>query len=108
MFSSCWPFAIALLVQPGSPGTETGWRGKLTRDMAPQVHSSRRKVLSNGGPSNGTQSDEQYTDIVQCPLKGREIGLIPGRLVVDLFPNGTARMVFIAHTGGGNETPLTA
>jgi hypothetical protein len=32
---------------------------------------------------------------------------IPGRLVVDLFPNGTVRIVFIAGIGGGNETPLT-
>jgi hypothetical protein len=36
------------------------------------------------------------------------IALIPGRVTVDLFPNGTMRMVFIAHSGGGDETPLTA
>ena len=33
---------------------------------------------------------------------------IPGRLLSDLHPEGTVRMVFIAHTGGGNEAPLTA
>jgi hypothetical protein len=33
---------------------------------------------------------------------------IPGKLLADLHPNGTVRMVFIAHTGGGNEAPLTA
>jgi len=33
---------------------------------------------------------------------------IKGRLIVDLHPVGTVRMVFIAHTGGGNEAPLTA
>jgi hypothetical protein len=32
---------------------------------------------------------------------------ITGRLLADLHPNGTVRMVFIAHTGGGNEAPLT-
>jgi hypothetical protein len=33
---------------------------------------------------------------------------ITGRLLADLHPNGTVRLVFIAHTGGGNEAPLTA
>jgi hypothetical protein len=33
---------------------------------------------------------------------------IPGKLLVDLHPNGTVRMVFIASAGGGNETPFTA
>jgi hypothetical protein len=33
---------------------------------------------------------------------------ITGRLLADLHPNGTVRMVFIAHTGGGNECPITA
>src|SRR6267143_419037 len=33
---------------------------------------------------------------------------IKGRLVADLHPNGTVRMVFIAQTGGGNECPITA
>ena len=28
---------------------------------------------------------------------------ITGKLLADLHPNGTVRMVFIAHTGGGNE-----
>jgi hypothetical protein len=32
---------------------------------------------------------------------------IIGRLLADLHPNGTVRIVFIAHTGGGNEAPLT-
>jgi hypothetical protein len=33
---------------------------------------------------------------------------IPGRLIVDLFPNGTVRMVFLPHAGDGNASPLTA
>jgi hypothetical protein len=35
---------------------------------------------------------------------------IPGRLIVDLFPDGTVRMVFLPHTGAGdgNASPLTA
>jgi hypothetical protein len=33
---------------------------------------------------------------------------IPGRLLADLHPNGTVRIVFIAGDGGGNETPFTA
>jgi hypothetical protein len=33
---------------------------------------------------------------------------ITGKLLADLHPNGTVRMVFIAHTGGGNEAPITA
>jgi hypothetical protein len=32
---------------------------------------------------------------------------IAGKLLAELHPNGTVRMVFIAHTGGGNEAPLT-
>jgi hypothetical protein len=32
---------------------------------------------------------------------------IPGRFIVDLYPNGTVRMAFIATVGGGNEMPLT-
>ena len=33
---------------------------------------------------------------------------IAGWLLADLHPNGTVRAVFIAHTGGGNESPITA
>jgi hypothetical protein len=33
---------------------------------------------------------------------------IPGRLLADLHPNGTVRIVFIATNGGGNGTPFTA
>ena len=33
---------------------------------------------------------------------------ITGKLLADLHPIGTVRMVFIAHAGGGNEAPLTA
>ena len=33
---------------------------------------------------------------------------ITGTLLADLHPNGTVRMVFIAHTGSGNECPITA
>ncbi len=33
---------------------------------------------------------------------------ITGTLLADLHPNGTVRLVFIAHTGGGNEAPITA
>jgi hypothetical protein len=33
---------------------------------------------------------------------------ISGRLIVDLFPDGTVRMVFLPHTGDGNASPLTA
>jgi hypothetical protein len=32
---------------------------------------------------------------------------ITGRLLADMNPDGTVRTVFIAHTGGGNEAPLT-
>jgi hypothetical protein len=33
---------------------------------------------------------------------------INGMLIVDLHPAGTVRIVFIAHTGGGYESPITA
>ena len=33
---------------------------------------------------------------------------VTGTLLADLQPNGTVRVVFIAHTGGGNECPITA
>jgi hypothetical protein len=33
---------------------------------------------------------------------------IPGRLIVDLFPDGMVRIVFLASIGGENEIPLTA
>ena len=33
---------------------------------------------------------------------------ITGNLNVDLHPAGTVRTVFIAHTGGGYECPITA
>jgi hypothetical protein len=32
---------------------------------------------------------------------------ITGKLLAELHPNGTVQIVFIAHTGGGNEAPLT-
>ena len=33
---------------------------------------------------------------------------LSGRLLADLHPHGTVRIVFIANDGGGNETPFTA
>ena len=33
---------------------------------------------------------------------------IPGRLIVDLFPDGMVRIVFLPSSGVGNEIPLTA
>jgi hypothetical protein len=33
---------------------------------------------------------------------------IPGGLIVDMFPDGTVRVVFLADIGGGNESPVTA
>ena len=36
------------------------------------------------------------------------MGKIKGRLLADLHPNGTVRIVFIASIGGGKEAPLTA
>jgi hypothetical protein len=33
---------------------------------------------------------------------------IPGTLIVDLQPNGTVKVLFIASVGDGNETPFTA
>jgi hypothetical protein len=36
------------------------------------------------------------------------MALIPARLLADLHPSGTVRIVFIAHIGGGNERPITA
>ena len=33
---------------------------------------------------------------------------IPGRLMVDLFPDGTVGMIFLPHTGDGNASLLTA
>ena len=32
---------------------------------------------------------------------------IRGTLLADMHPNGTVRFVLLAHTGGGNEAPLT-
>ena len=34
--------------------------------------------------------------------------MIPGTLMVDMYPDGTVRLVFLADIGGGNEAPLTA
>jgi len=34
--------------------------------------------------------------------------VIAGRFLADLHANDTVRLVFIAHTGGGNECPITA
>jgi hypothetical protein len=33
---------------------------------------------------------------------------ITGRLLADLHPNGTVRVMFISGVGGGNEVPFTA
>ena len=33
---------------------------------------------------------------------------VSGRLITDLHPNGTVRMVFLPHIGGGYERPHTA
>jgi len=33
---------------------------------------------------------------------------ITGRLLADMHPKGTVRIVFIAHVGGGNQAPITA
>ena len=36
------------------------------------------------------------------------MGKLTGRLLADIHPNGTVRIVFIATYGGGNESPVTA
>ena len=33
---------------------------------------------------------------------------IPGRLMVDMHPDGMVRLMFIASTEGGNESPVKA
>ena len=33
---------------------------------------------------------------------------VSGRLITDLHPNGTVRIVFLQHVGGGYERPFTA
>ena len=33
--------------------------------------------------------------------------LIPGTLMVDMYPDGTVRLVFLANIEGGNEASLT-
>jgi hypothetical protein len=33
---------------------------------------------------------------------------IPGGLIVEMFPDGRVRLVFLADIGGGNESPITA
>jgi hypothetical protein len=33
---------------------------------------------------------------------------ISGRLMVDMFPDGTVRLVFLPHTGDPNASPVTA
>ena len=32
---------------------------------------------------------------------------IPGGLIVDMFPDGTVRLVFLASIGSGNASPVT-
>ena len=51
----------------------------------------------------------QPPDVVSDRIRARfHMTKIPGRLLADLHPNGTVRIVFIAGDGGGNETPFTA
>jgi hypothetical protein len=55
-------------------------------------------------------------DVHRPPIRGgsydfskeKAMAQIAGRLLADLHPNGTVRMVFIASVGGGNEAPITA
>ena len=35
------------------------------------------------------------------------MSVITGRLLINLLPNGTVRIMFIANNGGGNAAPLT-
>src|ERR1019366_7147870 len=53
-----------------------------------------------------TRPVERYT--VDCLLKEKAMAQIAGRLIADLFPDCTVRMVFIAQSIGGNEAPITA
>ena len=40
--------------------------------------------------------------------KKNHMAKIAGRLLINLFPDGTVRIVFLTSTGGGNETPFVA
>ena len=39
--------------------------------------------------------------------KENPMSVITGRLLINLLPNGTVRIMFIANNGGGNTAPLT-
>jgi hypothetical protein len=53
-----------------------------------------------------TRPVERYT--VDHFLKEKAMTHIPGRLLANLFPDGTVRIVFLVSVGGGNEAPLMA
>src|SRR6266699_2801274 len=40
-------------------------------------------------------------------VKEKSMAEIEGKLIADLLPNGTVRIVFVPRAGGGNEVPLT-
>ena len=54
------------------------------------------------------QSDGRLTTIPLRFQRGEIMAEVSGRLITDLHPNGTVRIVFIASVGGGNGTPFTA
>jgi hypothetical protein len=54
------------------------------------------------------QGDSRPTTIPLTFQRGEIMAEVIGRLITDLVPNGTVRMVFIASVGGGYERPHTA
>lgn len=46
--------------------------------------------------------------VVEWSTSESPMAKITGRLIVDMFPDGTVRLVFIASIEGGNESPVIA
>src|ERR1700674_8875 len=64
-------------------------------------------ILAEVNPRNASRQSK-HGRMVQWSTNERPVAQIPGRLIVDLFPDGTVRMVFLPQTGDGNASPLTA
>jgi hypothetical protein len=54
------------------------------------------------------QADSRPTTIPLTFQRGEIMAEVIGRLISDLHPNGTVRLVFLQHMGGGYERPRTA
>jgi hypothetical protein len=80
---------------------------RFGREGTPHDDAPCRKLIAERGRAVRPRQSK-HCQMVEWSTDERPMPKISGRLIVDLFPDGTVRMVLLLHDGDGDARPLTA